>query len=93
MWHADMNASSLGLGAQIVVFSPHQVVRVLTADQLSIETPRGDRLSALVLDRTAEHMTLSLTDGNSVDLSMVSDESLIAPKVGATFSSQTWEVN
>jgi hypothetical protein len=92
LWHADTDGAALNRGARVLVRSEHRVVRVITADQLSIETPDGARLGALVLDRTAGQMRLSLFDGESMSLSMLSDASL-EQQPGAEFSHQVWVVN
>jgi hypothetical protein len=93
MWHADTNAPALNQGARVLVLSSHRVVRVLTADQLSIQTPSGDRVSAVVLDRTGAQMRLSFAEGDPISLSMISDESLERRQVGEEFSRQVWIVN
>jgi hypothetical protein len=93
LWHAGIDTPSLVPGAHVKVFSPHRVVRVVTADKMSIETPAGDRWDALVLDRTGGDLTLVLTDGRAVKLSMVSDESISLPHPGQEFSQQRWIVN
>lgn len=91
LWHADVDAAALLLGAKLTVVSQHHVVRVITADTLSIETPHGQRLSAVVLDRTGDHIRLVLEDGTSVTLGMLVDESLLPPgESPAVFSRQVW---
>lgn len=92
LWHADIDAQAPAAGARLHVFSDHQVVRVLTADQLSIETPAGQRLAALVLDRTGDRLTLSLFDGASISLSIIADSSL-SKQPEKEFSGQLWIVN
>lgn len=93
LWHADMNGPTLTPGANLKIFSPHRVVRVVTADQMSIEMPGGNRLSAQVLDRTGSDLTLALPDGKAVKLSMLSDDSVGEPEPGHEFSQQSWIVN
>ena len=51
MWRADTDAASLATGARMAVVGDDRVVRVVTADRLSIETSNGNRLSAVVADR------------------------------------------
>lgn len=51
MRRADTDAASLATGAKMAVVSDDRVVRVVTADRLSIETSNGHRLSAVVADR------------------------------------------
>jgi hypothetical protein len=93
LWHADTNASSLAAGARMLVVSADRDVRVITADQLSIETPEGGRLNAVVIDRTGEKLTLGLPDGTPVRLSMRSNSSDDPTQVGLDFSRQLWVVN
>ena len=69
------------------------VVRVVTADTLLIQTPVGQRVSALVLDRTAGRLRLALPDGQMVSLALLSDDSLQTPEQGAVFSQQKWLTN
>jgi len=93
-WHADIDRSAVHSGAQLTVLSDHQVVRVITADTLSIETPAGPRLSAMVLDRTAGKIRLALGDGRAVTLEMLLDDSLHpAGEPTEIFSSQVWVVH
>jgi hypothetical protein len=60
---------------------------------MSIEMPGGNRLNAQVLDRTGSDLTLALSDGRAVKLSMVSDDSVSEPQPGHEFSQQSWVVN
>jgi hypothetical protein len=90
-WHADVDGAALGTGARLTVLSQHHVVRVVTADTLSIEAPDGQRFSAVVLDRTEGDIRLILDDGSSVALVMLLDESLLPPGENpAVFSRQVW---
>ena len=93
-WHADIDGSNVISGTKIRVISDHQVVRVVTADTLSIETPSGPRISAMVLDRTEGTIQLALGDGRSVTLEMLVDVSLKSPdEQPQVFSSQVWIVH
>ena len=93
-WHADIDGSSLSSGTKLRVLSDHQVVRVVTADTLSIETPSGPRISAMVLDRTEGTIRLALHDGRLATLDMLLDVSLHPPhEQPEVFSSQVWLVN
>lgn len=93
-WHADVDAGALLRGAKLTVLSRHSVVRVLTADTLSIEMPNGQRLSAIVLDRTAGAIRLVLKDGTPVSLGIIVDESLLPPGENPeVFSRQVWLTN
>ena len=90
-WHADIDNGAFEAGGRLVVASQHHVVRVVTADTLSIEVPSGQRMSAVVLDRTGRDIRLMLDDGRAVALEMVLDESLHPPGEGAeVFSRQVW---
>jgi hypothetical protein len=93
LWHADMNAAKFASGVDLTVFCPHRVVRVVTADQMSIEGPDGERMSAQVLDRTGDHITLVLADGTLKSLSMHADDSLARHRSDEVFSQQHWVVN
>lgn len=75
------------------MLSHHHVVRVVTSDTLLIQTPDGQRVSALVLDRTTGRLRLALPDGQIVSLALLSDDSLQAPDQGAVFSQQKWLTN
>ena len=93
-WHAEIDGPALVPGARLTVLSDHQVVRVVSADTLSIETPTGPRLSGMVLDRTASDIRLALGDGSCVCLEMQRDDSLQPPNAhGAVFSRQVWMVH
>ena len=94
-WHAAIDKPLLGTGAKLTVISDHHVVRVTTADTLSIEAPDGQRFSAQVLDRTAQNMRLALEDGTALRLEIVVDESLHAPsgRQAEVFSRQVWLAN
>ena len=93
-WHANTDRSDIGPGVKLTVLSDHHVVRVVTADTLSIETPAGPRLSAMVLDRTGGSIRLALSDGQAVELKMLADISLHPPgQKPQIFSSQVWVVH
>jgi hypothetical protein len=90
-WHADIDRPVLGAGARLTVLSPNEVVRVLTADTLVIETPSGQRLSAVVLDRTGGALRLMIGGNVPVSLEILRDESLHPPGPRpAVFSRQVW---
>jgi hypothetical protein len=90
-WHADLDGATLARGARLTVLSDHRVVRVLTADTLSIETPDGQRFAALVVDRTAGDIRLVADDGPQVSLELLLDESLPSPEpTPGVFSRQVW---
>lgn len=90
-WHADLDGATLARGARLTVLSDHRVVRVVTADRLSIETPDGQRFGAVVVDRTAGDIRLVTDDGPQVSLELLLDESLPAPEQPpGVFSRQVW---
>ena len=90
-WHADLDGATLAKGARLTVLSQHRVVRVLTADTLSIETPDGQRFGAVVVDRTAGEIRLVADDGPQVSLELLLDESLpSAEQIPGTFSRGTF---
>lgn len=89
-WHADLGGPGLGAGTELTVQSHHHVVRVMTADTIMIQTPDGQRFSALVLDRTGPRIQLTLTDGRRSSLELLVDEAFRPQEAGAVFSSQTW---
>lgn len=89
-WHADLNGTALGLGACVTVLSHHNVVRVLSADTLMIEGQDGQRLSALVLDRTGSRLNIVLPDGQHRTLSLQLDQALREPGEGTILSRQVW---
>ena len=92
-WQAQVDSEGVGVGSQLRISSPHQVVRMVTADQLSIETSNGMRLTAIVLDRTGSQMTVSLLNGRSAHLWITSDHSLEHEDSQTEFSRQDWRVD
>jgi hypothetical protein len=93
-WHTDIDGPALVPGAKLTVLSDHHVVRMVTGDTLSIETPSGPRLSAMVLDRTTADIQLALNDGSCVPLEMLRDEAFDHQGEHAVaFSHQTWVVH
>lgn len=93
-WHAEIEGTSLTSGTKLRVLLDHHVVRVVTADTLSIETSSGPRISAIVLDRTEREIRLALNDGRSSTLEMLLDSSLDSlDEQSDVFSSQVWFVN
>jgi len=94
-WHADIDGTNLSTGVKLTVLSQHHVVRVVTADTLSIETPGGQRTQGVILDRTGEGIRLMLDDGHAFTLKMIVDESLHSPPGdhSTVFSRQVWLTN
>lgn len=93
LWHADANGPRLAPGSEVLIHSPDRVVRVITADQLSIETTSGNRLTGTVLDRTGADLTLAMPESAPLHLSILSDNSLVASAEDAEFSRQLWLVH
>lgn len=92
-WHADLDAKALRPGSAVTVLSHHHIVRVVTSDTLLIQRPDGQRVAALVLDRSGGRIRLALPDGQMVSLALQSDDSLQALEQGAVFSQQKWLTN
>ena len=92
-WQAQIDGEAVGVGSQLRISSPHHVVRMATADQISIETSGGAKLAAIVLDRTGTQMTLSMLNGRSAQLSITSDHSLEHEDSQTEFSRQDWRVD
>jgi hypothetical protein len=91
LWHAEIDQSNFVNGARVTLLSEHRVVRVVTADTLSIQTPAGHKLSGLVQDRTGSDIRLILADGQSISLGMEIDESIHPPIASErVFSRQVW---
>jgi hypothetical protein len=57
-WHAYASGPSLVSGTEILVTGGHERIRVRTADLISIEMPDGNRLSAVVIDRTGNRLVM-----------------------------------
>jgi pSer/pThr/pTyr-binding forkhead associated (FHA) protein len=93
LWHADTDAELHARGDTLVISSHHHVVRVVTSDSLSIHVASGNRIAAVVVDRTGISMRLSLEDGKQLLLSMSGDQSLMPPgELQPIFSKQTWTI-
>jgi hypothetical protein len=93
-WHADLDAQKLGAGASIIVFSDHRPVRVIVADTLSIQSPDGQRSSAVVIEREGETIGLAAQDGTVCSLRLSLDQSFPSPEDHLdVFSRQTWIVH
>jgi hypothetical protein len=92
MWHCETNEASLHQGAQVLVASDHSVVRIQTADQMTIETSNRDRLMAVVIERAGDHLVLGLPDGTTFRMEIASDHALEFPQPSKPFSSQSWKV-
>jgi hypothetical protein len=91
LWHAEIDQPKFVDGAKITLLSDHRVVRVVTADTLSIETPTGHKFSGVVEDRTGSDIRMILADGQPISLEMVIDESIHPPTASKNvFSRQVW---
>jgi hypothetical protein len=89
-WHADVDMP-LGSGAKVTVQSQHHVVRIVKADTLSIQTPDGQRFSAVVLERAPDDLRLILDNGQAFSMRMLLDDSLHPPREPPeVFSRQIW---
>ncbi len=94
LWHGDIDSENIRPGVQVTISSPHHVVRVITADQLSIEAASGKRIGGVVQDRTGPEMRLALDDGHTVSLTMLSDDSIARPNdASLPFSRQVWRAD
>ena len=91
LWHAEIDQPNFVNGAKVTLLSDHRVVRVVTADTLSIQTPTGHKFSGLVEGRTGSDIRLILADGQPISLEMVIDESIHPPTTSKNvFSRQVW---
>ena len=92
-WHAYASRDMLAAGTEILVTGGHERIRIQTADQISIEMPDRNRLSAIVVERIGERVLLAIGDAAFVRLR-------VAPEVGSFddfklsdgFSRQGWIV-
>jgi hypothetical protein len=62
-----------------MVFSEHQVVRVVVADTFSMQSPDGQRSSAIVMGREGGQIDLVEQDGHICSLRLVLDQSFPSP--------------
>ena len=92
VWHCMTTRDTLEDGAEIQVESEHSVVRIQTADQMTIETSGGDRLMAVVIEREGGRLIVGLPDGRTVRMIIVADHALEVPEPTKPFSSQSWKV-
>jgi hypothetical protein len=69
-------------------------VRIITGDQLTIETmPDGDRLQAVVVDRTGEGLAIAMASGSIVRLHMTTYDGFSGFQLSDGFSRQAWAVD
>jgi hypothetical protein len=91
-WHATADGSLFDAGTVVRVQSDHRVLRLVTADELSVEDQSGQRETAVIVNREMDALTLGLRDGSIVRLNLSSDLSLPAVASSASFSEQSWTV-
>lgn len=91
-WHGETTSAALHDGAEVVVASDHSVVRIQTADQMTIETASRLRLMAVVIERTGDKLFAGLPDGTTFRMQMASDDSLGETDLSKVFSHQSWTV-
>jgi hypothetical protein len=91
VWHAQLDTHAIEAGSRVSVLSDHHRVRVRTADQMWIESPDGQRIVALVTDRSGDRMKLSAPGGASYGMSALPDAPEAAAR--APFSHELWLVN
>lgn len=92
-WHATADHQTLPVGAILVIASHADPLRIIRADQVSIELPDGQRAVGLVVDRGEGTLGLALSGGSIVNLTVRS--SLLAPSYanGGGYSEEAWVVN
>ncbi len=91
-WHAYADHPELRSGTQLLVTGGTMAVRLLTGDTIVVELPDTNRLTAIVIDRTGEHLTLAIHGGGACGLHAV-DESSAGLKLSDGFSRQSWAVD
>ncbi len=91
-WHAYTEQPTLAPNTEVLITGGHLPVRVMTADQLTIEMPGDRRLMAVVVDRTGERLTLALGDGTLLSLHMAPDSGFAHFQLSEGFSRQSWMV-
>lgn len=92
-WHAYADLPDLPPGTEILITGGHNMaVCMLTADQLTREMSGERRLSAVVIDRTGEQLTLALGDGEIVRLHVASAAGFAQFRLSERFSRESWVV-
>ena len=92
-WHAYTTDSELRPGIEIIVTGGTEPVRLMTGDQVVIESSATSRVSGVIVDRTGEALVLGFAEGRILRLHMVSDANLAAFKLSDGFSRQSWAVD
>jgi hypothetical protein len=91
VWHAHVDTHALATGSRVSVLSDHNRIRVMTADQMWIELPSGQRVVALVMDRSGGRMMLSAYDGVAYQMSALAGPTRDDPR--EPFSHEVWLIN
>lgn len=91
-WHATATGDLRTTGTAVIIRSVHGSLRVLAADQLTIEDGLGQRASAVVVDRNQGELMLGITDGTMLRLTLESELSLPKTQSTDSFSEQSWLV-
>ena len=94
MWHAYANRPLLQPGTEVLITGGHDQVRLRTADQITIEMPDHNRLTAIVVDRSDARLLVAIGDGPLVTLA-ASDVSVAFNdfKLSDGFSREGWTVH
>ena len=92
-WHAYTTDAELRPGLEIIVTGGTEPVRLMTGDQMVIESSATRRVSGVIIDRTAEALVLGFADGRILRLHMVSDANLAEFKLSDGFSRQSWAID
>jgi len=92
-WHAYTPDAELRPGLEIIVTGGTEPVRLMTGDQMVIESSATRRVSGVIIDRTAEALVLGFADGRILRLHMVSDANLAEFKLSDGFSRQSWAID
>lgn len=92
-WHAYADRAALVSGTGVLVTGGHQTVRLQSGDKLSIETPDGNRLSAVIVDRTDGRLLLAVGDGPLIRLRASNEGDFFSGfKLSDGFSRESWMV-
>jgi hypothetical protein len=93
MWHAYADRAMLERGAKLLVTGGHEPVRLQTADQITIETPDHNRLTAVVVDRSHARLLVAVGDGPLIRFGSSDDVTDFKDfKLSDGFSRESWAV-
>jgi hypothetical protein len=67
-WRGYANERSLIPGAGVLVTGGHDAIRMATGDRFILELPDGNRLPAVIVDRTEERLLLAIGEGPLIRL-------------------------